>query len=273
MAFPSAHAMIAVKPIKAHPSRRGTIRVAAILPVELAFSHGVGYDIPARSVDIGMGGMCVQTESIIDTEAVRSVRVALGGNRVEIDVRSRWNTELGGNGGPASGLVFEELGDAMKMWLWDYIQKRGRDLGMFLSSCEGLDQLNFEEALELALSTRLREVRSGDIVYQGGDDEGAASICALMGGSVMLEPANGRCNQRISTVEPRELFGGLPVVAGCMPIERAVAVEDATVLEFSGYAVENLLETKPHLGVALLRAASFHWIRRFAEVLDRTLAT
>ncbi len=271
MAFSSAHPLIAVKPIKAHPSRRGTVRAATILPVELVFSYSSDDRLPARSVDIGMGGMCVQTESIIDGQAVRAVRVPLDGERVEFTVSSRWSLDLGGSGGPLTGLVFSDVDEVQKAQLWEFIQKRGRELGMFLSSCEGLEQLNFEEALELALATRLREVVSGQLVYRGGDDPGATSICVLMKGAVLLEPAMGRCNQRISTVKPHELFGGLSVVAGCVPFDRAVAVEDCTVLEFSSYSVENLLNIKPHLGVALLRAASFHWMRRFAEVLDRTL--
>ncbi len=271
MTFSAAHPVIAVKPIKAHPSRRGTIRVAAMLPVELVFSGASGGAIPARSVDIGMGGMCVQTGSMIDASAIRAVRVSLGDTRVEIGIRSHWSLEFGGNGGPASGLVFESVNEEVRASLWNYIQRRGHDLGMFLSSCIGLDQLNFEEAFELALATRIRQIPAGDLVYRGGDEERSAAICALMEGSVLLEPANGRFNQQISTVGPRELFGGLSVVAGCVPFERAVAVEDSTVLEFSGYGVENLLNTKSYLGVALLRASSFHWMRRFAEVLDRTL--
>jgi len=272
MTLSSAHPLITVKPIKAHPSRRGSVRVAAIMPVELVFSYGSGNAIPARSIDIGMGGMCVQTTSIIDSEAVRTVRFSLGGNRVGFDVGSRWNTELGGNGGPATGLVFESVDEPSQNCLWDYIQKRGRDLGAFLSSCEGLDQLNFEEALELALATRLREVRAGDLVYRGGDEEASSAISILMTGAVSLEPANGRFSQQIARVEPRELFGGLPVSAGCAAFERAVAIEPSRILEFSAYAVENLLNTKPHLGVCLLRASSFHWMRRFAETLDRNIS-
>lgn len=268
----SSHPLITVKPINAHPSRRGSARVAAMVPVDLVFSYDASNTIPARSIDIGMGGMCVQTTSMIDSDAIRMVRFSLDGNRVGFDVGSRWNTELGGNGGPATGLVFETIDEMSQNSLWEYIQKRGRDLGAFLSSCEGLDQLNFEEALELALATRLREVRAGDLIYRGGDEEASSAISVLMTGSVSLEPANGRYSQQIARVEPRELFGGLPVSAGCAAFERAVAIEPSRILEFSHYAVENLLNTKPHLGVCLLRANSFHWMRRFAQTLDRTIS-
>lgn len=271
MSLSSAHPLIAVKPVRAHPSRRGSVRVAAMLPVELLFTYSADSSIPARSIDIGMGGMCVQTASIVDAEAIRAVRFQMGANRVHFDVGSRWTTELGGNGSPATGLIFDSLDDASRDALWDFIQLRGRDLGLFLSSCEGLDQLNFEEALELALATRLREVAAGDIIYKGGDAPGASTTYILMSGSAVLEPANGRFSQQIARVRPRELFGGLPVAAGCAPFERAVAVEDCRILEFSGYAVENLLNTKPHLGVCLLRATNFHWMSRFADTLARTL--
>ena len=272
MNLSSTQQIISVKPIKAHPSRRGTIRVALALPVELVFSHGTASSIQAIAIDIGMAGMCVQTKSIIDADAIASVRVSLGGTRVSLKVASRWSVELGGSGSPATGLVFEDLDEMRRNALWDTVQQRGLELGAFLTSCEGLDQLNFEESLDLAFATRLREVERGGFVYNGGDEETAAAIRVLLSGGVALEPVNGRFNQQIAIVRPRELFGGLPVVAGCLPFERAVATEKSMVLEFSGYAVENLLNTKPHLGVTLIRAASFHWMRRFADLLSRSIS-
>lgn len=272
MALSSGPQLVTVKPITAHPSRRASARVAAMLPVELIFSYGSGNTMPARSIDIGMGGMCIQTSSIIDSQAVDAVRFNLGGNRVGFDVCSPWNIDLGGSGGPATGLVFESLDGPKKDALWDFIQGRGRDLGSFLTSCEGLEQLLFEESLELALATRLREFAAGDLIYRGREEDTSSSISVVMTGSVVLELADGRCNQQISQVGPRELFGGLPIVAGCAPIERAIAIEETRILEFSAYAAENLLNTKPHLGVSLLRAASFHWMRRFAETLERVIS-
>ena len=210
MSLSTVPPVIAAKPIKAHPSRRCEIRVATNFPVTLVFSNGASNVIPARSVDIGMGGICVETATIIDYEAVRAVRIPLGKSKIDFDVRPRWSLDLGGSGGPVTGLTFASVDDAKKNALWDLIQERGCELGMFLSGCEGLDQLNFEEALDLALSTRLRIVRRGDLIYTGCDERTAASICLLMSGSVVLEPSMGRMNQRISMVKPREIFGGLP---------------------------------------------------------------
>ena len=99
-----------------------------------------------------MDGMCVETRSIVDSNAIRAVRISLGNAEIEVEVGSRWSMELGGNGSPVTGLEFESLDDAKRTALWDFIQDRGRDLGSFLSSCDGLDQLNFEEAHDLALA-------------------------------------------------------------------------------------------------------------------------
>lgn len=271
MSLASAYPLIAVKPIKAHPSRRASIRVAATIPVELLLDSTGRVGIPAYSVDIGLGGMCVQTTSIIDSETVRAVRFSTGHEKISLQVSSRWSTDLGGNGAPAIGLVFESIDEAQRDALWDLIQMRARELGLFLSSCAGLDQLSFEESVELALATRRRKVPPGEMIYRGGEEPESSAVCVLLDGSAMLEPAQGRFNQWISRIGPRELFGGLPVVANCSAFERAVAIEDASVLEFSAYAVENLLNTKPHLGVCLLRATCFHWMRRFAETLENTL--
>lgn len=52
-------------------------------------------------------------------------------------------------------------------------------------------------------------------------------------------------------------------------VSMRVAMEESTIVEFSGYSVDFLLGAKPPLAVALMRATSFQWMRRFAEVVCR----
>ena len=154
--------------------------------------------------------------------------------------------------------------------LWSFIQERGRQLALFLHSCDGLGQLDFQEVFELALTTRLREVEHGQMIYGGAETETSPSILALFRGSVALERASGRRNENFALVKPGELFGGIPMIAGCTPFERAVANKNSTVLEFLGYNVEYLISAKPLVGLALIRAATFHWMQRFSRTLDRS---
>ena len=271
MSFASALTLSPPARNTAPPERRMSMRVATILPVELVFSNFAGSVLPAHTVDVGMAGICVQTASIIDPQAVRSVRMTLGDHRFELKVHSRWSSDSLSNDGPLTGLAFDSIDSPTKAALWDCIQQRGQELSTFLGSCDGLDQLPFEETFELALTTRLRNLQSGQLIYDAENQRASESIYALMCGSVLLESGEGRRNQQISDVSPREFFGGLPIIAGCAPFERAVVVENCTILEFLGYNVEYLLRAKPGLGVSLLRAASYHWIRRYAETLDERM--
>ena len=244
--------------------QRLSMRVAAILPVELVFAGG---DVLAgRSVDIGMGGICVATTSIIDAGAVRGVRLTLGRESLELSATSRWCSKTE----PLAGFLFDLLTSSAEGALWGFIQERGRELAVFLRGCGGLEDLDFQDAFELAQATRVRSLQAEELVYGGTDsEEASSSIFVLFRGTVALERIQGRRNQHIASVKPGELFGGVPAIAGCTPFDRAVAVEDSSVLEFGGYNIEYLITAKPLLGIALLRAATFHWIRRFSETLDR----
>ena len=156
--------------------------------------------------------------------------------------------------------------------LWNFIQDRGSELGAFLRTCEGFAHLSFQDALELALSTRLREAESGEIIYGIEDSEAGSAIFILFRGSVVLERASGGRHKEIDCVRSSEFFGGLPIIAGCRPIERAVATERSTLLEFSCYQCEYLMNSKPILGARLIRAASYHWTQRVVNFLDQTFS-
>lgn len=248
------------------PNRRATTRVAAILPVELELTPQDQGVLAARTVDIGMGGICVRTACPIDRNSVRVIRFTLGRDHLEFSVTPRWSSEMMSEEGPLTGFSFDSVDVRSEGALWNFVQERARDLSMFFRSCEGLDQLDFQDSLELALTTRLREVERAQPVYSRTRSD---SIFLLFRGSVALERVSDRGCQEFARVQPGEIFGGLPTIAGCTPFERAVATENSTVLEFLGYNVEYLFGAKPLLGVSLLRAASFHWLRRFSRTLDR----
>lgn len=260
-----------LSPIALSRSRRVSTRVAATLPVELVLDSGDV--VTARSVDIGMGGICAKTGPLLDPDTVRFVRLTLGRHQLDLSATARWSSESIDDLGGLTGFLFGSVDTKSEATLWDFIQERGRELALFLRSCDGLHQIDFQDALELALATRLRTRESTELVYGRAGEEASASIFVLFRGAVVLERAQThRDKQIISRIKPGEMFGGIPTIAGCVPFERAVAVEDSTILEFVSHSLEYLLSEKPPLGVALLRAASFHWIRRFSETLDRTFA-
>ena len=247
-------------------NRRASTRVAAILPVELVLVQQDRGVLTARSVDIGMQGICVNTRCPIDRDSVGLIRFVLGRDHLELSVTPRWSSETLSDEGPLIGFSFDTVDVRSEASLWNFVQERGRELSRFLRSCDGLDQLTFEDSFELALSTRLRDVERDQMVYGRA---GSASIFLLFRGSVALERTCDRHGQEFARVQPGEIFGGAPTLAGCTPFERAVATENSTVLEFLAYNVDYLISAKPPLGVALLRAAAFHWMRRFARTLDR----
>jgi len=205
----------------------------------------------------------------MDVDKVEQLRFTLGRHDLEFDVKVRWRSSPMADEGPLTGFSFDEVDVAAEKALWNFIQERGHELATFLRSCGGLTHLDFQEAIELALTTRIREVERGEIVYGGEGHAPSASIFALFRGSIRLERVNQSRSQEVATVEPSELFGGIPMIAGCSPFERAVATSRSTLLEFVAYNTHYLLSTKPPLAAALIRAASFHWIQRMSHILDR----
>jgi len=252
-------------------NRRLSMRVAAILPVDLSLA--TGGVLSARSTDIGMGGICVATTGMMDPGAVRRVRLQVGRHQLEMSVDARWNSTSSMGAGQLTGFVFEGVDQATEAALWDFIQERGRELACFLRTCEGLGHLSFQEGFDLALATRIRTLNAHEVIYGPSDQEAMGSIFALFRGSVVLSPLHGRKGQAIASVRPGELFGGTIAIAACTPFERAVAVGESRVLEFVGYNIEYLLAEKPRVGLTLLRAASYCAMKRFAQTVDLLLST
>jgi len=253
-------------------SGRMSTRVAAILPIELILEGSHRNTLPARAVDIGTGGVCVRTASPIDGALVRQIRFKLDRHDLEFMVSCKWSSPVGSSAGPLSGFVFEHVDARSEAALWSFIQARAMDIATFLRTCGGLTELTFQDAIELALATRIRELESGQIVYGGAESEPCGSIFALFRGNVMIERKAKRRNQQATPMESGELFGGLPTIAGCEPLERAVATSDSTLLEFIDYNTGYLLTYKPTLGSALVRAATFHWVKRATQLLDQASA-
>lgn len=252
-------------PIGRTLSNRQSMRVACNVPVSLVMTNYPAPFLPGRAVDIGVAGICVQTDTLLDARSVRAVRLELGDHEVEFGVDSKWQSEFLPDQGPLSGFVFRQVGADDEIALWDFIQTRGRELATFIRGCVGFESLGFEDAFNLAMATRLRQVSGGRTVY-GPDDASSSSIYTLVRGSVVIDELEaGGVRERIAVVKPGEPFGGLAVVAGCMAFEYAFAAEESIILEFPSYTVEHLIATKPLLSIVLLRAAAYQWIVRLRE--------
>lgn len=252
-------------PIGKPLSHRQSMRVATNIPVQLVMSNYPAPFLPARAVDVGVAGVCVQTDTLLDARAVRAVRILLDDRELELPVESRWQSEPVPDQGPLTGFAFTRVDAENEIALWDLIQTRGRDLALFIRGCIGFESLGFEDGFNLAMATRLRQVGAGKTVY-GPEDPSATSIYALVRGGVVLEElASGGTRSRFALVKPGEPFGGLAVVAGCTAFEHAFATEESMILEFPSYTVEHLISTKPFLGIVLLRATSYQWIARLRE--------
>ena len=264
--------LVSLPELSALPQRtdRMATRVAAIVPVELVFAESRQGVLPARTTDIGTGGLCVKTESPIDGDSVHRVRLKLGRHDLEFGVVSRWSSPIGARTGSITGFEFAETDACSEAALGRFVQERAMEIGTFLRSCCGFNELGFQEALELAMTTRIREVDSGETIYGAPDGAGCSSIFALFRGSVLLERKSDRRNEQSISVQSGEFFGGLPMIAGIESAQRAVATGPATLLEFIQHNTSYLMMHKPSLGAALLRAAAFHWANRTQQLLDRS---
>jgi len=260
-------------PIGRSLSHRQSMRVATNLPVSLVISNYPAPFLPARAVYIGVGGLCVQTDTLLDARAVRSVRLLLDDHQLELPVQSRWQSELGTGQEPLTGFEFTRLDEQNELALWDLIQTFGRELAGFLRGCVGLESLGFEDGFNLAMATRLRQVSAGKTLYTPEDPSSSSIYLLVRGGVVLEEFPEAGSQRRFALVKSGEPFGGLAVAAGCSAFEYAFATEESTILEFPSYTVDHLISTNPLLGIALLRATSYQWVVRLREASQAGVAT
>ncbi len=254
----------------ARPGVRGP-RIAAQYPVEL-YSEGFDGPLSARSRDLGLRGMCVESRSMFALRSLKQAVLQLPGGRMLVEAQGVWQRFAKQEGAFLTGVSFGAERQRDTARLWDLVVDHGSKLARFLygrGDCKGF---GIEELLGICHASRLRHVAPGEWIYhQSSLEAGATSIFVVWKGSVALrvEAADGR-PAAFDRLEPGRLFGGMPLVADVPPPESAVAKDAVALLEITPAVFETLSMTKPWLAQCLSEAVTRVYGGRASALLART---
>ena len=173
-------------------------RSLARVPLDLALRihvAGLSGPLPARSRDLGVGGLCIATPSCFALGELRKVSLLHPTTKLDLVAEGRWQTEVPGRDAFLSGIRFPEVDGRTLDRLWDLVHDQTKHLSRWLSQHSDLKALALGDLIELIHVMRLRDMASGETVYrpeskQHGDD----SILVVTTGRIVLEArvASGR---------------------------------------------------------------------------------
>jgi len=250
------------------PEQRSGPRVAITLPLTLDLERGPS--VPCGSLDLGTGGVCVSTAAPFALSALHAVHLGLPDGALTLRAHGVWQREAKVDGVVMTGVQFDGPGDGEKEILGSLVQRRIRELTRFLMESSTLGPLGFDDAMELTRRTRRRHFAPGRLIYErGAGRNGEISIFIVASGRVSLElPRPGRAPLVAHALACGDVFGGLPMVAGVVHCDSAVALEPCQLIEIDEYAYQELFRDSPTIARALEHAV----VRRVCADLAAALA-
>lgn len=234
---------------------RSSPRVACSLPIEMELGGHPG-PLIGRLRDIGTGGACVQTESPFAMSSLRTITLHFPGRALPIDVEGCWQRESTLEKAILTGLRFVRPSYEQRDRVRKFVEESAQELTHFLQNRSALHELGLDEALDLALASRLREARVGTfIARQGSSDASDESFFVVLRGSVTLAAAAAREHElNVERINSGGVFGGVPLIAN-VPAPFSVLVEsDVTLLELDRDAFSFLERAKPFVARRLAEA-------------------
>lgn len=245
-------------------------RVAVSYPVEL-FSAGFDGPLRARSRDLGVGGLCVETASVFAPSSIRRVVLGLPGDELAVEARGCWQQFCPSGRGVLTGIAFERPQRKQAVRLWDVVVTQGSRQAQRLYGRGDLKSFGVEEILGLCHASRLRRLPAGHRIYSQGVAESAAdSIFAVQEGVVSLRVASAAGHPAaFDRLGPGRLFGGIPLLAADAPPETAVVEQDAVLLDVTVSGFEMLRSSRPWLAQRLAQTVNRVYARRASQPLAR----
>lgn len=237
--------------------RRLTPRVAARFSVKL-FCTGLPGSLDVRSTDLGPKGLCVETPSPFAIDSLRRVVLELPDVSLQIRAEARWQRDNAANSAYLTGIRLLDLEPEVTNRLWSFVHGRAGEIAAFLRDRAEIAS-EMDEALDLALFTRVAEFPIGHRIYQQGTmGTRGDSAFIVQSGTVAIEAGHGTGQPFVlERIEAGGLFGGLPIVAQVPHVSTAVAETEVVALEIDPGTYHHLMSGKPW---AAQRIAS--WILR-----------
>lgn len=247
-------------------------RSLARVPMDLALRihvAGLPGPLPARTRDLGVGGLCIATQSRFSLGDLRKVSLLHPTAKLDLVAEGRWQAEVPGRDAFLSGIRFPEVDARTLDRLWDLVHDQTKHLSRWLSQESDLKALALGDLIGLIHVMRLRDMGSGETVYrpeakQLGDD----SILVVAKGRVVLE---ARCSsgRKIALGEAGrgQIVGGVALVCDAPPLESAIVSEAASFLEISRSAFAFLCSASPPLAADLASIVARSYVERLQTAL------
>jgi CRP-like cAMP-binding protein len=251
-------------------NHRARLRVGFDAPVRI-YSRGFSGPLAGRTRDLGVGGMCVATDSLVALDAIERVDLLLSDGALSLAVKGRWQAAVEEACFVLSGLEFVRPDPHAISRLWDVLAARGKELALFLYAGSDLSDLGAEEALGLAQVSRSRLAPRGATIYpRSGAAPGDSSIYIVEEGDVALEVrVGGVIPKVIDRLGKGRLFGGVALITDEPEAERALAESDVRLIEIDASAYRYLSATRPWLACHLATAVARAYGKRMRELLVR----
>lgn len=249
---------------------RATPRVATNLSAKIAIASLPGL-LDCRVRDLGTGGACVQTLSPFPLEPLRRITLPLGGGSLTLDVEGCWQRETLLENAVLTGMRFLEMDPDSLKRVRQHVQESANRLTAFLQEKSEMSSLDLDEAIDVALLSRLGETRPGTYICHEGDLRlGQDSIYVVVSGRVVLEAAGAREHElELEVIREGGVFGGLPLIADVPPPLSAVAATDVSLLELDRNAFRYLERSKPAVAHRISRIVMAKNVAHLRSALDQ----
>ncbi len=261
-------------------------RTARDAPLEMRMSPRVATHLPATVLvagsaqplaclvrDLGTGGACIQTPAQFALRNARELVIDLPGQPLGLAVEGRWQQSAALEQAVLSGLEFMAPSPEDAKRIREFVQEFANVLTRFIENESDLSSLALDEAMDVALLTRLREANGGTcICRQDSANPGEDSIFLLLRGSVTLEAAGPQQHQlTLERVRVGGLFGGISLVADARPPLSAVAAEPVMLMEIDGPSFRHLERAKPAVAEHVARIVIGKTVSHLRGVVDQLL--
>lgn len=249
---------------------RQSPRVALSAPARLRLAHPGGM-LPCRLRDLGPEGACVQTNTVLALEEVRELCFDLEEGPVTTPVDARWHQADPMSRSWLMGVRFTKPEALKAAGLRRVVERATSELVHFLLDESELAHLSYDEALDVALGSRLREVPAGAwIVREGHPSEAADAMFVVTEGSIQLETSE-RVARRLTfeSIGKGGVFGGLGLLADVPPPLSAMASRPTTMLELDRGSFKYLARAKPIVAMRLTELIVQRSISYLRAAIDR----
>jgi CRP-like cAMP-binding protein len=240
-------------PVPREIDERSAPRVGVRVEAEVHLT-GFGW-LRCAARDLGTGGVCIETASPIAQHAISRVVLQLTGlTPLSLAAEGRWQRIS--ETGVLTGIRFHDADPRCLRQVRDFVGDRAMALSRLLLDVRELAGLTMDEGLDLAFTSRLREVPPSTwLCREGSRSPGSGSIYVVVAGRVAIDATlRFPHDLLVEEVGPGRLFGGLSLIAGVEQTEAAMAQTRCELLEFDRAAFRYLRTVKPTAAHRLTRA-------------------